>query len=850
MTKDSLRLFLALCFLAQNWCLINGGKVGMLVGEVNLSAIVSHYNYKKTDIYTSWKLNPYAKIGESLLAKVKKDAPYELLREVVMLSRGAKSATVNSVKSKYMAYSKPYIAMAICSFVFSVILATVGISYCVVSLFGKCGKVSDVDVPDYIASISRFVHLSSLGLTAIFVIMSGAATSSASQRFGKGVILARTLTDDTFKNLLEFQTKTVADIKTLMVEQLNKAGDRIIDDIDGVSKVATNIVKSSLTDTSAMTRELTSLEKDLPSITANMTSRIQDVALAQLKFMQDARALEQNLNGVNRNITLAKTMCAQNHTLNATGICQSPQFSAQIHLTVNVTAMVNVTNGFVVVLGNLSKKNLTAMALDINATVAYFASKAFNTSALKKEHLEKMSETLKKERDAVFREIETKLLHRLTKVFLSKEKQILAMFDKNGIIGKMENIRYQIMNILALTSLVLGLILAFCVVLGVPVVMFGPAGRFRSNPLLASIVMKITLTVFHSFFVCGLPLLIVLGIMVALCGCLTQTCIGLQNGSVLKKVGDDSVTWGGRVMGLQSIVPSIPEHITVSSMMNVCGSNKNATIWNAAKLNTAYNLRKILKQDEMQNPVAFFGMGSLFGEGTVNNSILDLNEFHINLTKQLTSFNFTRGYTGPLLSANLTEFTNNLKSFSTEVARFDIRLAKLIAFGDAREGPADGGMKGNVDKVYEAMKRALHAQGKAAVLAKKAVEKVASAVESAKNINNVLSDAKGKFINQTSKAIKVLDQFIVHSETQMNENIGKCSFLTQSYNNGIDIYCSYLVAGLNIVWISLVVTIFVFTLFIASFVKIIKYYRLVGQDAADQLANSYARSWKGQASFY
>lgn len=822
-----------------------------LDGEVNLSAIVSHYNYRKTDIYTSWNLNPYAKIGESSLAMVKKDAPYDLLKEIVMLSRGVKSATINSVKSKYMAYSKPYIAIAICSFVFSIILSAIGISYCVVSLFGKCGKVSDVDVPDYIASISRFVHLSSLGLTAIFVIMSGAATSSASQRFGKGVSLAKTLTDNTFKNLMEFQTKTVADIKTLMVIQLNKAGDKLIDDIDGVSKVATNIVKSSVTDTSAMKRKLTSLGKELPSIIANMTNRIQDVAQAQQRFTQDTRALEENLNYLNRNITLARAMCVQNRTLNATGICQSPQFSAQIHLTVNVTAMPKVTNEFVFVLRNLSKQNLSAMAFDINATVTHFASKAFNTSALKKEHLEKMSVILKKERDAVFREIETNLLHRLTEALLSKEKQILATFDKNGIIGKMENIRYQTMNILALSSLVLGLILAFCVVLGAPVVMFGPAGRFRSNPLLASIVMKITLTVFHSFFVCSLPLLIVLGIMVALCGCLTQTCIGLRNGSVLKKVGDDSATWGGRVMGLQTMLPLIPEHVTSSSIIEVCGSKKNSTIWNAAKLNNAYNLRKILKLDKMRNPVVFFGMGSLFGEGTVYNSKSILNESHNNLKKQLTSLNCSKGYTEPLLSANLTEFINNLTSFSTEIAKFDVRLAKLLVFHNFWTSPAGEKIKGNVSRCYEAKWNAFDATGKAAASARKAIEKVAAAVDSVKNINDVLNDAKEKFINQTRKAMKVLDQFIAHCETQMNENIGKCSFLTQSYKSGVDIYCSYLVAGLNIVWISLVVTIFVFSLFIASFIKIIKYYRLIGQDAADQLASDYAISWKGgQASFY
>ena len=789
--------------------------------SVNLTSVVSTYKFLFVDASADWTLKPYAKIAESSLGNLKKEAPHDLIKEIIKLAKGASSSSFNNVKEAFMAYNKPYLALAVISFVFAVVLATIGVLYCCLSHQGNCNLLPKKANPAITRSKARFVYIGCLGICAIFFIMSGGITLLGRQRFKKGITLSRSLTDNTLKNLLEFQNKTFTDLKFILVTQLDKTCDDLIENIHSFSRKVIDATRED-TPSTGSTRSLVTLDNELPELNSSFNQLFNELVDAQKLYKDDLIALESRIKEINVNLSITKDLCEQNITLNSSGICQSPEFDPKMSLLVNVSEIPTVSNAFSISLARLVQQNLTDLANKINATVHIYQETIYEKTTLRRADLERIANTIKKHRDSAFQNVEDVLLHKFNELILSKDEQALAKFEDDGLIGKNVNIVTSIMAAISSLELIVGLLLIGSILIGIPVMVFVANENFKG--FLPKAAYGMTSSVLHQLFVYSLPMVTILGIMVAICGCLTQTCIGLRNDSILRSVGDDVDTWGGRLLGLTKVVPKIPEHVSLIEVVNICGQSENATVWHAARINEALNIRKKLKLDQLEDPIKFFGLESLFDVGGAIKNFFPLKESAENLTKGLEALNSTIGYTGVLVNGNLTEYGANLTAFSEELENHDIELGRIFgSWGRKATNIANGA----ADKARDTRDKVKKTAGDVLQKGKDAVTKVKNAIESGKSAEELVNEVKEKFVNGTRKALRVVDQFISHVEKQLNEKIGKCEFINEAYVTGRLIYCSYVVSGLNVVWLSLGVTTFMFTLFMLCFMKSIYYYRLV-----------------------
>eukprot|EP00795_Rhopilema_esculentum_P015788 gene15788-7088_t len=138
---------------------LKGSALDSIITSVNLSDIANTYSFKKIKLDTYWTLNPYAAVAASSLSNFKKDIPHEVLTEVVKLARGEDSASIGNAQEKFIAYSKPYIGLAVGTIVFAVILIIIGFSHCILSCVKKCGTVPTENNPSSLKSKARFVFI-------------------------------------------------------------------------------------------------------------------------------------------------------------------------------------------------------------------------------------------------------------------------------------------------------------------------------------------------------------------------------------------------------------------------------------------------------------------------------------------------------------------------------------------------------------------------------------------------------------------------------------------------------------------------------------------------------------------
>ena len=819
---------------------LKGSALDSIITSVNLSDIANTYSFKKIKLDTYWTLNPYAAVAASSLSNFKKDIPHEVLTEVVKLARGEDSASIGNAQEKFIAYSKPYIGLAIGTIVFAVTLIIIGFSHCILSCVKKCGTVPIGNNPSSLKSKARFVFILGLCLTGVFAVMSGSAIASGRQRFSKGIGHTRTLIDYMFQNLVIFQESTLQGLEMLLIRQLDDVSRQVVDSLEMFSERLMNEVKG-VTSTAA-SDSLISLEKSLKQVESNLTEMFGEVIQEQKIFKQDVEDLEKQINEMNGNLSLAKAMCEQNATINASGICQSPGFDNKVSMLVNASDLAIASNDFVVTLGALASENLTDLAHHLNITMTNIVNGSFDVSAIKREHFEQVSTEIQKMRNKAFWEIEEILKYQFTEHILLKDEQVLAMFDQGGTVGNATLMLSRGLAAIAVCHLVLGLFLAFSICITFPVLFLAASGKLRGRPAYPKFSRRLLLSSFYKFLLFSLPLLTILAIMVAICGCLTKICLGLKNDSIIKNMDENPEPWGGKVLGLKKIFPGLPDAATLERIIDVCGYEDNATFWHAARFNEAIDLREKFKLKQLKEK--FFGLDNAFGVKKLTTGMTTVEESSKNLSTALQGFNQSTRDPGKLVNTNLTEYGDYLSRFAEEVGKYDAKIGYFLGgWGKKTTNVVSNG----ADKAKNAKDGITNKANDVVQKGKDTVKDTIDAVKNGKNPLDVLKDFQRKFREGMEKVFLVVDQFIGHVEAQFNKNIGKCGFISELYNTGKDVYCSYLMGGVHVVWLSIGVTYFMFAVFMFCFMRMSYYLCLAVMDAesSDRDDNSNVTNTKG-----
>ena len=784
---------------------------------VNLTKEVSSYNYLYVNADAQWILEPYVGIAESSLANLRNAAPYKLIKETIRYARGMPSSSAAKVRKEFLIYNAPYTALGLVSLVFAIVITVVGMVHC-------CRRYNVL--PEEAESMnlrghSRYYYIACLGICACFIVMSGAATLSGRTRFKEGVSLARSLVDNSFKNLLEFQNNTFEDLQFIMVKQLDETCDELVDIIHTFSRRVINATRDVAPSAAATTSALLALDSELPNLNNSFRKLFDELVDVRRLYESDLISLESPVRETNAKLSMIRNLCQQDGTLNSTGICQSPELNPKIFLLVNSTSFPVVSDLFANTLARLAGQDFAYLARKTNATISAYQEKAYGKTTLKRSDLEKIARTIKGHRDTAFRSIEDVLLNGVIVEIVDKHSQVMAKLDDSGLILIVVNTIATVMTVVSVLNLVPGTLLACGILIGLPVMAFADHSMFKG--LLPKVGCKMTRSSLRQLFLFSPPMLILLSILVGICGTVTQTCIGLENGSILENVFDDVDIWGGRFFGLTKVIPEIPQSVTLTQFIDTCGHSKNSTVWHAASMDEVLDIRKKLKLDTIQDPISFFKLESLFDAGGVGSGFLTLKEGAQNLGRGFNALNSSIGYTGILLSRNLSEYGANLTAFSKRLESYDMNLSRLF----------ESWKKNVTDYVISAAVRARNTRGTLIKISNDAIKKanetistVNSAIKFANATEELISEVKVKFTNGTRKALAVIDQFMDHIEKELNENIGKCEFVSEAYTKGQLIFCSYILSGLNILWLSIGVTTFMFALFMYSFIKVIYYYRL------------------------
>ena len=788
---------------------------------VNFSNVESSYIYLRVNADDEWVLKPYAKIAESSLAHLRNKPPYNLIKYIIQWARGMPSSSGEKVRKAFVLYNTPYSVLALMSFVFAVVLAILGILYCSMSYHGKYNLLPQEAESMSIRHNSCYLNIACLGVCAMFIFMSGLIILSGRHRLNEGVSLARSLVDNTFENLLEFQNKTFTDLHFVLVRQLDEVCDGLVDNIHEFSRKVVNATRAVTPSSVATTNTLIALGAELPSLNSSFSQLLDELVNAQKSYVDDLIALESRVHEINANLSITKDLCTKNATLNSTGICQSPELNPTMIILANKTAFPRVSRLFSVSLARLAGQNLTGLAHNINATISVYEEKVYEKTTLRRSDLQKIARIMKEQRDISFKYVEDILLHGMNDKIIEKSKQAVAVLDDGGVVWTIGKTVTAIMAVVSALTLFAGILLVCSILSGMPVMVFTDKEMLKG--FLPKFAYRMARGTLYQLSICSVPMLVICCIMIGICGTLTQTCIGLNDDSILENIGDDIDTWSGRLLGLTKIVPNIPEQITLIQTVNNCGQSENSTVWHSAGIENAFDIRRKLKLNKIEDPIVFFKLDNLFNAGGVVESFLLLKESAQNLSKGLGALNSSIDYTGPLLMGNLTEYGANLTLFSKRFEKYDMDLGRI--FGSWGRAITET-LNDAADKARNSREQLRKVAKNVIKKGNETVWKVNEAIASGIKTKHLIDTVKQKFTNGTRKALQVIDQFINHLDKQLNENIGKCEFIYEAYTKGKLIYCSYIVNGLNIIWLSLGVTILMFTLSMFSFVNVVYYFRL------------------------
>ena len=509
--------------------------------SVNLSEDVSSHDYRLVNAREEWALKPYADIAERLLTSLKTEAPCDLIKKVIKKLRGI-SLSNETVNEAFLSYNKPYLALLIVFTIFAVILFGIGVSCCCLSYLGKCNLLPKESDPAVVQKSCQFIYVACLGVCGVVFIISGLIIVSGRQRFNEGVTLTRTLTDNAFKNLLQFQKRISRDLKFILITQMDRTFDELMEAIRELSRVIMDLTNRNQPCTLAVTSSLIDLDEELPSMNQTVSRLFDDLVKVQQLQKESLLTLNKRVNEINANLSITEDLCLQNATLNSSGLCPSPDFSSTWQLLVNMSTFEKVSNSFVTSLARVAERNLTDLARTLNFTV-----KIYGATVHRRIDFYRIARILKHRRNSTFEEIESLLLHKISEAVISKEQGVLKEFENNGLIGMIVNIVNSIMLASLIYSLVVGFLLINCVLVGVHVMISDSSGKRRG--FLAKFAYGLTLNLFHQMFLFSFPMVIILGLMVAFCGSLTQICIGLKNNSILENVGDDAEIWEASYLG-------------------------------------------------------------------------------------------------------------------------------------------------------------------------------------------------------------------------------------------------------------------------------------------------------------
>ena len=403
--------------------------------SVNFSDVIPSYIYLRVDADDEWLLKPYARIAESSLANLRSEPPYNLIKSIIQWARGMPMSSGEKVRKAFVLYNTPYTALALLSFVFAVVLAILGILYCYKSCQGKYKLLPREAESMSIRHSSRYLYMVCLGICAIFIVMSGLIILSGRHRCTEGVSLARSLVDNTFKNLLEFQNKTFADLHLVLVRQLDEACDELVDNIHAFSRKVVNATRDVTPSSLATMSSLITLDAELPKLNSSFNQLFDELVNAQKSYGGDLIALESRVHEINANLSITKDLCIRNATLNSTGICQSPELNPKMVMLVNKTAFPKLSRLFFTVsLARLAGEDLTGLAYKVNATISVYEEKVYEKTTLRRSDLQKIARMIKEQRDIVFKSVEDILVHEMNDRIIGKSRQALAVFDDGGVV--------------------------------------------------------------------------------------------------------------------------------------------------------------------------------------------------------------------------------------------------------------------------------------------------------------------------------------------------------------------------------------------------------------------------------
>ncbi len=801
--------------------------------KINLTDVIPQYNFVKTEVDTKWQLRTYARIAESSLKGLRKQPPHETIKNIVKMARGDKAVTMETVKSSVMSYSKPYMAMAGTSCAVAFLLMAFGIFYCCATCLKRCFAIPTYGDEHKLESKTRFIHIICVCVVLILVLVAGIACLLASRRINAGVTVAEKLTNNTFHNLVEFQSKSLKAIEDLMVTQLDEIADDLVKNLLEIAKEGKNVFDKIKSNVSPLVSKLEDIDDSLGNTTRKVSEALEVLRGAQEIYRKEFRKFETQVGELQANLTGAKNHCSRNSSANIKNVCENEILPLNVSLTYNSSSIKNATSDILFTFAALAAGNLTGEALNINASTTKMIDEATNATSLSAQDMTKFVDKIKTKRDEIFKSIEDVLKHTVNKEILSKNDEIMAMFNNDAFLIRASKILSAVLISIASIIIVMAGILFTSYMFGLPVLVHGNAMKFQEGSKLPCVATQTLLIFLRNFFLFGPILLVILSICIVVCGFLTQVCLGWKDGSILSELESSDVL-GGSNAPLQKLIPQIHKSVTIAGIIETCGNETKDTLWYAGKLDQTLDLKKLLKLDKMADPLEFLNMKSIFDPSKYPMpGRLLLKDAEANFTSQIGAINQTANIIEPLLNKNWTQFNANMTKLFGAVSGSDVVLAAFFGgFGDAVKDIADGAK----DAANDAADKAKDIADKA----KDVVNKVKDFAKDAGSFDNFLNKIKEKFLNATKKGVKVLEEFVDHFERQVGENIGKCGFINTAYNNGINVYCYYFVDGANSVWLSLGLAVYTIIAFMASFITTVYYFRLA--ELAVSVAGPYENS--------
>ena len=792
--------------------------------SAGINDTVSSYDFLYVNANADWVLNPYARLAESLLAILRSRAPYDFIKYLLQWAKGLPSSSERRVKATFFVYNSPYTAATIVSFVFAIALAIIGMLYCYL-LFQRKKNFSPEAKSLRTGHNWQYFHIVCLGILAVFLVMSGMSIVLGRRRFEEGVSLTQTLVQNAFKNLLEFQNKTFANLQFILVRELDKTCDQLVESVNEFSRTLFNAVQDMTSSSTTSVNTLSALSNKFPNLNVSFHRVFEEFVEAQRSYKDVIIAFESHVHELNDYLFIAKNFCMKNTALYSTGICQSPELNPKVFLFVNLTALPRVSELLEISVSHLLEQNLTNLASILNSTTSIYAEKVLEKTMLRRSDLERTARLMKEHRDITLKSFEDLLLHRVNEEVSAYSTQALALFSGDGVIGRVDKAVSFVIKLAAVGEFLSGILLAFGGLLGIYVTVFADSEWFSNifpRMVLPRMAYGITRCVLLQLFLFSVPIMVLFGIMVGICGSLTQTCIGLKDDSILKIIGDDVDIWGGRLLGLTNVIHIIPKDTTLVKVVKVCGQSENSTIWHATGVNKALDFKDKFRMSMIDDPVEFFNLGRLFDEGGVAKSFFLFRKNAQIFSDRLKALNVSVGYEGILLTANMTEYRTNLTLFSKMLEQYDLNFGRTFSSWVRTSTDTLSGL------VYTATIRRDRMQRIANDVIKRgedAIAKLNRAVASVNATESLVNEMKKDFINRTRKVLCVIDKFLDHVNVQLNQNIGKCEFISEVYTKGRLIYCSYIVSGLNAIWLSLGIVTLMFAVSLHSFVKLVHYFR-------------------------